>query len=102
MEKKELRCLEKPLVLLLTDKRVLEFILDYKCSASWQEAKKCEAIMKMKEYIFYGVKEIVNELLGKAREEGLQRVYDFVEKESGKSGRKEILEYIEELSKLKQ
>jgi len=45
---------------------------------------------------------MVNSELDKAREEGLQRVYDFVEKESGKSGRKEILEYIEELSKLKQ
>jgi flagellar biosynthesis/type III secretory pathway protein FliH len=75
MEKKELRCLEKPLVLLLTDKRVLEFILDYKYSASWQEAKKCEAIMKMKEHIFYGVKEIVNELLDKAREEGYKKGY---------------------------
>jgi len=44
----------------------------------------------------------IDGLLDKAREEVLQRVYDFVEKESGKSGRKEILEYIEELSKLKQ
>ena len=44
----------------------------------------------------------ISQELDKAREEELQRVYDFVEKESGKSGRKEILEYIEELSKLKQ
>jgi len=44
----------------------------------------------------------ISQELDKAREEVLQRVYDFVEKESGKSGRKEILEYIEELSKLKQ
>ncbi len=46
----------------------------------------------------------------KAREEGRREgseitsryISDFVKSESGKSGRKEILEYIEELSKLKQ
>ena len=48
------------------------------------------------------ISEYTEQELDKAREEVLQRVYDFVEKESGKSGRKEILEYIEELSKLKQ
>jgi hypothetical protein len=48
--------------------------------------------------------------LDKAREEGRREgseitsryISDFVKSESGKSGRKEILEYIEELSKLKQ
>ena len=52
----------------------------------------------------------VLELLDKAREEGRREgseitsryISDFVKSESGKSGRKEILEYIEELSKLKQ
>ena len=50
------------------------------------------------------------EELDKAREEGRREgseitsryISDFVKSESGKSGRKEILEYIEELSKLKQ
>ena len=49
------------------------------------------------------------EELDKAREEGRREgseitsryISDFVKSESGKSGRKEILEYIEELSKLK-
>jgi len=48
--------------------------------------------------------------IDKAREEGRREgseitsryISDFVKSESGKSGRKEILEYIEELSKLKQ
>ncbi len=48
-------------------------------------------------------------LLDKAREEGRREgseitsryIYNFVKEESGKSGRKEILEYIKELSKLK-
>jgi hypothetical protein len=52
----------------------------------------------------------VEKQLDKAREEGRREgseitsryISDFVISESGKSGRKEILEYIEELSKLKQ
>lgn len=52
----------------------------------------------------------VLELLDKAREEGRREgseitsryISDFVKSESGKSGRKEILEYIDKLSKLKQ
>jgi len=52
----------------------------------------------------------ISQELDKAREEGRREgseitsryISDFVKSESGKSGRKEILEYIEELSKLKQ
>ena len=52
----------------------------------------------------------ISQELSKAREEGRREgseitsryISDFVKSESGKSGRKEILEYIEELSKLKQ
>jgi hypothetical protein len=51
----------------------------------------------------------IQQELDKAREEGRREgseitsryISDFVKSESGKSGRKEILEYIEELSKLK-
>ncbi len=54
--------------------------------------------------------EWVEDKLDKAREEGRREgseitsryISDFVISESGKSGRKEILEYIKELSKLKQ
>ena len=52
----------------------------------------------------------ISQELDKAREEGRREgseitsryISDFVKSESGKSGRKEILEYIEELSKLRQ
>ena len=54
--------------------------------------------------------EHINLELDKAREEGRREgseitsryISDFVKSESGKSGRKEILEYIDKLSKLKQ
>jgi hypothetical protein len=54
--------------------------------------------------------DFIQQELDKAREEGRREgseitsryISDFVKSESGKSGRKEILEYIEELSKLKQ
>ena len=54
--------------------------------------------------------DFISQELDKAREEGRREgseitsryISDFVKSESGKSGRKEILEYIEELSKLKQ
>ena len=53
---------------------------------------------------------LIKQELDRAREEGRREgseitsryISDFVKSESGKSGRKEILEYIEELSKLKQ
>ena len=52
----------------------------------------------------------ISKELDKAREEGRREgseitsryISDFVKSESGKSGRKEILEYIDKLSKLKQ
>ena len=55
------------------------------------------------------LQEMIDKWLDKAREEGRRDpseitsryISDFVKSESGKSGRKEILEYIEELSKLK-
>ena len=58
----------------------------------------------------YVSEEDILELLDKAREEGRREgseitsryISDFVKSESGKSGRKEILEYIDKLSKLKQ
>ena len=38
------------------------------------------------------------EELDKAREEGITEIYNFVEGESGRSGRKEILEFISKLT----
>ena len=54
--------------------------------------------------------DFIQQELDKAREEGRREgseitsryISDFVKSESGKSGRKEILEYIDKLSKLKQ
>jgi len=62
------------------------------------------------EIVPMGKKIYTQQELDKAREEGRREgseitsryISDFVKSESGKSGRKEILEYIEELSKLKQ
>jgi hypothetical protein len=56
------------------------------------------------------LEDFISQELDKAREEGRREgseitsryISDFVKSESGKSGRKEILEYIEELSKLRQ
>ncbi len=56
------------------------------------------------------IEDFISEELDKAREEGRREgseitsryISDFVKSESGKSGRKEILEYIDKLSKLKQ
>ena len=56
------------------------------------------------------ISEYTEQELDKAREEGRREgseitsryISDFVISESGKSGRKEILEYIDKLSKLKQ
>ena len=42
----------------------------------------------------------IQTLLDRAREEVCIEILNFVEEESGKSGRKEILEYIKEQSKL--
>jgi hypothetical protein len=66
--------------------------------------------MTKEEIIYWIVETYIDQELDKAREEGKREgseitsryISDFVKSESGKSGRKEILEYIEELSKLKQ
>lgn len=68
-----------------------------------------QALVFNAEMIVY-ISDLFDQELDKAREEGRREgseitsryISDFVKSESGKSGRKEILEYIEELSKLKQ
>lgn len=66
--------------------------------------------MTKEEIIYWIVETYIDQELDKAREEGRREgseitsryISDFVKSESGKSGRKEILEYIDKLSKLKQ
>jgi hypothetical protein len=87
-------------------KRVLERIYRFlKDNKGRLYVDDCETVT-----LYEGMSEIIEQELDKAREEGRREgseitsryISDFVKSESGKSGRKEILEYIEELSKLKQ
>ena len=86
-------------------KRVLERIYRFlKDNKGRFYVDDCETVT-----LYEGMSEIIEQELDKAREEGRREgseitsryISDFVKSESGKSGRKEILEYIEELSKLK-
>jgi len=93
MEKKEIKRVLERIYRFLKDNKGRFYVDD------------CETVT-----LYEGMSEIIEQELDKAREEGRREgseitsryISDFVKSESGKSGRKEILEYIEELSKLNQ
>jgi len=70
----EILNLDRQLFSLLTDEKIKKFIEDYRYSLSWQEAKRAEAVFNIKEHLYYGIKDIVSQLLSEKAEEAKQEV----------------------------
>jgi len=72
--------MDKELCRLLTDEKVNEYIRDYRYALDWQSGRKYEAVMNIKEYLWKGIKEVVQSLLDKAQpfsKEELEEIGDW-------------------------